>query len=92
MFKNIATKKTYKTKEGVEKTTWLNVGTLKEFNGKQYIELNMFPNVDFYVFEKDNKSEQTKKIETDYQAMINEVVPDDSVFNTTVTEDGEIPF
>ena len=41
MFKNIATKKTYKTKDGVEKITWLTVGTLKEFNGKQYIELNL---------------------------------------------------
>lgn len=83
MFKNIATKKTYKTKEGVEKTIWLNVGTLKEFNGKQYIELNMFPNVDFYVFEKtdSSKTEPTQKV--DYQAMVNEVVPDDSVFTVT---------
>jgi len=55
MFKNIATKKTYKTKTGEEKTIWQTVGTLKEFNGKQYIELNMFPNVDFYVFENKEK-------------------------------------
>lgn len=74
MFKNIATKKTYKTKEGVEKTIWLNVGTLKEFNGKQYIELNMFPNVDFYVFEKTDSSKTEPTVAKN--AQVENDVPD----------------
>ena len=50
IFKNICTKKTY-TKDGKEKSFWPIVGTLKEMDdGKQFIELNMFPNTPFYVF------------------------------------------
>jgi hypothetical protein len=53
--KNICTKKTY-TKDGVEKTLWLNVGCLKTTDqGKQFIELNMFPNQSFFVFEPKEK-------------------------------------
>lgn len=50
--KNIMTKKTYE-KNGQTKTVWLNVGCLKTTgDGKQFIELNMFPGTPFYVFEK----------------------------------------
>lgn len=45
-------KQTYET-QGVEKTRWLQVGTLKEIDGgRQFIELNMFPQTSFYVFEQ----------------------------------------
>lgn len=48
---NICTKRTYQ-KDGQEKTIWSTVGALKiQDSGKQFIELNMFPNTAFYVFE-----------------------------------------
>ena len=54
-FKDIVTKKTY-TKDGVEKVKWSNIGTLKITDeGKMFIELAMFPNTDFYVFERKPK-------------------------------------
>lgn len=59
MRQNICTKKTY-TKDGVEKTVWLNVGTLVEFSGKRFIELNIFPNQTFYVFDEKKKEEPVK--------------------------------
>lgn len=55
---NICVKKTY-MKDGVEKVIWLNVGCLKTTDaGKQFIELNIFPNQPFYVFEKKEKVEE----------------------------------
>ena len=55
--KNICVKKTY-MKGTEEKTIWLNVGCLKTTDaGKQFIELNIFPNQPFYVFEKKEKEE-----------------------------------
>lgn len=57
-FKNICAKKVFKTKEGEERVKWLNVGTLKETEeGKQFIELNILPNVPLYVFERKEKDE-----------------------------------
>lgn len=54
--KDIVVKKTYK-KNGEDKTLWLNVGCLKTTDqGKQFIELNMFPNQSFYIFEKKEKA------------------------------------
>ena len=50
VYKNICTKREYEV-NGVKKVKWFVVGTLKETNdGKQFIELNMFPNTSFYVF------------------------------------------
>ncbi len=62
IFKNICTKKVY-TQNGKEKAKWFVVGTLKEMDdGKQFLELNMFPNTSFYVFEqKDREDRLTKK-------------------------------
>jgi hypothetical protein len=58
---SICTKKTYK-KDGVEKTIWLNAGSLRETDdGKRFIELNHLPDVSFYVFEP---KEKTAKPET----------------------------
>jgi len=57
IIKDIVTKKTY-TKDGVEKTQWLNIGSLKVTDdGKEYIDLNMFPNTPIYVFERKPKEE-----------------------------------
>jgi hypothetical protein len=62
MRQNICTKKTY-TKDGAEKVSWLNVGKLAEYKGKKFIELNMFPNQTFYVFdEKEEQKTTTKNI------------------------------
>ena len=61
IYKDIVTKRTY-TKNGEEKTIWLNVGTLRVTDeGKEFLELNMYPNTPFYVFEK--KQNDDKKFE-----------------------------
>ena len=52
-FDNICTKRTYKDKQGKEKTKWFTVGVLKTTDdGKRFLELNMFPGTPFYVFEQ----------------------------------------
>lgn len=57
MFKDIVTKKSY-TKDGEEKVFWSKVGTLKEFDGKQYVELFMFPETSFYVFDRQDQDQR----------------------------------
>lgn len=58
IIENICTKKTYKNKSGEEKSKWLQVGCLKTTDdGKRFIELNMYPNTAFYVFEQKEKAE-----------------------------------
>lgn len=58
IYKNICTKKTWEDKQGNSKAKWLIVGTFKENDdGKQFIELNMFPGVAFYVFEQKTKDQ-----------------------------------
>lgn len=73
---NICTKRTYE-KDGQEKTVWLNVGVLKTAgNGKKFIELSMFPNTPFFVFEqkaKEEKPKQAASSEFDEFGAINEV-------------------
>lgn len=57
---DIKTPKTYETK-GIKKTVWLNVGCLKTTDqGKQFIELNMFPGQNFCVFEREDKVAATQ--------------------------------
>jgi len=52
IYKDIVTRRTYQ-KNGEEKSVWFNVGTYKKTDdGKEFMELNMFPNTTFYVFEK----------------------------------------
>lgn len=54
----ICTKKTYQ-KDGAEKAVWLPCGSLKvNDDGKQFIELNMFPGQTFYVFEPKQKEDK----------------------------------
>lgn len=51
-YENVCTKRTY-TQNGEQKSVWFNVGTLKTMDdGKRYLELNIFPNTPFYVFER----------------------------------------
>ncbi len=58
IFKNICTKKEYTTSSGEKKVAWLNCGTLKTTDdGKQFIELNMFPGQTFFIFEQKTKEE-----------------------------------
>ena len=57
-YKNICTKKEWTNAAGEKKARWYVVGTLKESDdGKQFIELNMFPNTPFYVFAPKSKEE-----------------------------------
>lgn len=53
---DICTKRTYQ-KDGQEKAVWLKCGTLREIDGKKFIELNHLPNTAFYVFEQKKKEE-----------------------------------
>lgn len=57
IYKNIVTKREWE-QNGQKKTKWLNVGTLRiTDDGKEFIELNIFPNTPFYVFEQKEKDE-----------------------------------
>lgn len=43
---------------GQKKTKWLKVGTLKKNDdGKMFVEINVFPNTKFFVFEQKKKDE-----------------------------------
>lgn len=55
IFKDVCTKREYE-KNGEKKAFWMKVGTLKTTDdGKQYLELFMFPNTPFYIFEQKKK-------------------------------------
>lgn len=58
---NICSKKTYES-NGQTKSSWLPIGTLREFEKdgetRRFIELNMFPGQSFYVFEPKPKDTQ----------------------------------
>lgn len=57
VFEDIMTRREYE-KDGEKKSVWLKCGTLKTLdNGKKFIELNMFPDTSFYVFEQKKKEE-----------------------------------
>jgi hypothetical protein len=76
IFKDIVTKKTY-LKDGEEKVVWMKIGTFKETDeGKQFVEINMFPDISYYVFER--KPNKPSLIDTGTPTV------DESV--------GEIPF
>ena len=60
-FYNVCSKKTYKKKDGEEKTKWLNCGVLKKTDdGKMFLELAMFPETSFFVFEQKPKEESSE--------------------------------
>ena len=80
IYKDIVTKRTY-TQNGQERTIWLNVGTLRVTDdGKEFLELNMYPNTPFYVFEKKPKEEKLVDADT------GEVLPE-SLQPRTLTEE-----
>jgi hypothetical protein len=55
IYKDICTKREYMKGEE-KKVLWFKVGTLRETDdGKQFIELGMYPNTSFYVFAKKEK-------------------------------------
>lgn len=62
----IVTAKKY-TKNGEEKTSWNTVGTLvyfeetQERKGGYSLELNMFPDTKFFVFEQKEKDAESKE-------------------------------
>jgi hypothetical protein len=56
---DICTKREYE-KNGEKKAVWLKCGTLKQSDeGRQFIELNMFPSTSFYVFEQKKREDKT---------------------------------
>ena len=61
----VKSKKTYE-KNGEQRTLWLNVGTIIKFdNGSMLLELNMFPDKQFAVFEV-NEEPASPKDEVPY--------------------------
>ena len=57
---DICTKKDYE-KNGEQKRKWHKVGVLKQADsGKRYIKLFHQPETEFFVFDKDSKTEDTK--------------------------------
>lgn len=70
---NITVPKTYE-KDGEEKTTWLRVGSLVQFPAKEgkdesfILELNMFPNQKFGVFEDKPREEKQEVVNQSNEA------------------------
>ena len=57
IYKDICTKKTFKQGEE-DKVVWLKCGTVRATDdGKTFIELNMFPNTSFFVFDQKKKED-----------------------------------
>lgn len=64
-YENICTKKTFES-NGQTKTKWLVCGTMRTTDdGKRFIELNMLPNIPFYVFEQKQKQDVSESQEQD---------------------------
>ena len=72
MFKDIVVRKSY-TKDGEEKTFWNKVGTLKEFNGKQYVELFMYPDTQFYVFDRQDQDQRREVSQNNENVDLNSI-------------------
>jgi hypothetical protein len=63
-FYDVSTKREYRGKAGETKTTWSKVGTFKVLpDGKQFLELFMFPNTQFFIFEQKEKDAAPAKPE-----------------------------
>lgn len=91
---NITVPKKYE-KHGEEKTMWNNVGKLLVFEseekGNSYIlELSMFPNTKFGVFEQKKREEQQVKYPEENRKVVSEDVSLEESFNPEV-DNGE-PF
>ena len=91
-FYNICTKKTF-TIQGVEKTKWLNVGTLKEMDdGKRFIELNILPNETLFVFEQDKVEPKTVEPKAPYYTNTAPSMPNQNYGHTVNNSMDNIPF
>jgi hypothetical protein len=54
-YQDLVVKKTW---EGQDKPRWLKVGVLKTIDsGKQFVEINLFPNTDIYVFDQKDRDQ-----------------------------------
>jgi len=57
-YQDLVVKKTW---EGQEKPKWLTVGTIRTTDdGKQFIELNLFPDTSIYVFDRKPREGQVQ--------------------------------
>ncbi len=82
IYKEIFTKKVYTNKDKEEKAIWNKVGILKTTDdGKQFIDLSIFPDTTFYVFEK--KEENKPQVEEKQR---------DAVDPISGVDTSEIPF
>uniref|UniRef100_A0A6M3LB13 Uncharacterized protein n=1 Tax=viral metagenome TaxID=1070528 RepID=A0A6M3LB13_9ZZZZ len=60
-YKDIVTKREFEV-NGEKRVKWFKVGTLKETDdNKTFIELSMFPNTSFYVFEQKAKEDKAEE-------------------------------
>ena len=58
-YQDLCTKRTYEV-NGEEKTKWFNIGTLKTTDtGKQFIEINILPDTDIFVFDRKEKEQES---------------------------------
>ena len=56
-FYDLCTKREYE-KNGEKKVIWMNCGKMRETDdGKKFLEINIFPNTPFYLFEQKKKEE-----------------------------------
>lgn len=91
---DIATKRTYE-KNGEVKTKWSNVGRIAIFPATAekkeggYLELSMFPETKFYVFEPKPRATPTQPTQPPAQ---NQVPQDSQPMEASDAEISEIPF
>lgn len=72
IYKNICSKREYEV-NGVKKTVWLQVGTLRvNDSGKEFIELNLFPNTPLYVFPKKEREQPAQQEQSTGDVWLNE--------------------
>lgn len=68
---NIVTRRTYKKKNGEEKTQWNIIGSLVQFPASSdreegyALEMNMFPDTKFYVFEQKPREDRNRSAQND---------------------------
>ena len=77
-FYDVVTKKEIKTKSGEVKNVWNNVGRIVEFDdGGLALELSMFPETKFSVFQK--KAKEVKQKDEQPTVQIDETIKEDDL-------------
>ena len=57
-YQDLVTKRTWE-QNGEQKVKWLNIGTLRTTDdGKQYVEINILPETQIFVFDQKDKTEK----------------------------------